>query len=320
VKRSLPLVSIALLALLGPASALAAPSPAAARYFEIRGLAYGDLKTEASGKIAIDGTQLSASAGCNMIGGTVSVDGNVVTLVGPTFMTEMACPGTAGDAEAMLIKILQLGTFTITDGGWIADGGAIVTAELTPPSPGPAGSPPDYPVSSTPGAPVESCPPVPSGTNSTIVDGGPAIDSGGGSSGSGGSSGGGSTDPYPGSAPGSEPGGTPGIDVPPPAPNPGETTSTGPTEPESSPGVILPDPIGQDPNVGKPRGEVCAQYAAGGVVEDTTAQPKAVDAATEHSAAERSAQTPVRIAVALGLLLIVVVAGFYRRSPDATPR
>jgi len=326
VKRSLPLVAIALLALIGPASALAAPSPAAAvsRSFEIRGLALGDIKIEASGKIAIDGTKLSASAGCNWIGGTVAVDGDVVTLVGPTFMTEMACPGPAGDAEAVLIKILDLGTFTITDHGWLADGGAIVTVELASVGPGPAGSPPDEPITSNPGGPVESCPPVPSGTNSTVVDGGPAFDSGGGSSGSGGSSsGGGSTEPNPGSAPGSEPGGepggTPGIDVPPPAPNPGETASTGPTEPEPSPGVILPDPIGQDPNVGKPSGEVCAASGAG-AVEDSTGLPKAADAAAEHSAADRSGQTTARVAVALGLLLIVIVAGFYRRSPDATFR
>jgi len=237
--RSLSLTLLAVAALLTPAVAMAAtpaaPPAATARYFEIRGLIYGGTKVDVGGKLAIEGSKLMASAGCNMIGGEVRVDGDTVTIVGPTFMTEMACPGTDGDAEALLIKILALGTFKITDRAWLADGGEIVTVEIPAFIPGPIGSPPDEPVTSgpiatiidpAPGGPTQTCPPIPADYGTTPVDSGPAsgpISGGGsGSSGSGssssngsGSTGTGTVTPgtvtvEPDATSGSEPGATPG--------------------------------------------------------------------------------------------------------------
>jgi heat shock protein HslJ len=237
--RSLSLTILAVAALLTPTVAMAAtpaaPSATADRYFEIRALAYGGTKLQVGGKIAIEGSRLMASAGCNMIGGEVSLDGDHVAIVGALATTEMACPGTDGDAEALLIKILALGAFTITDSGWIADGGEIDTVEIPVAKPGPAGSPPDEPVSSgpiativdpAPGGPTQTCPPIPTGSGTNPIDtgpaGGPISGSGSGSSGSGssgsgtsGSTGTGTVTPGivvvgPDATSGSEPGATPG--------------------------------------------------------------------------------------------------------------
>src|SRR5512132_3461307 len=112
--RTLPLVLLAAAALIAPTAALAGGSATpTARYFVITGMVLGDQKAEASGKLGIDGSQLSASVGCNLIGGKVSVAGDTITISEPLAMTEMACPGTNGDLEAMLIEVLQHGPFTI---------------------------------------------------------------------------------------------------------------------------------------------------------------------------------------------------------------
>ena len=79
--RTLPLVLVAAAALLSPATALAGGAPApTARYFVITGLVLGDQKADASGKMGIEGDRFFASVGCNTIGGTVSVDGDTVTI------------------------------------------------------------------------------------------------------------------------------------------------------------------------------------------------------------------------------------------------
>jgi len=325
--RSLSLTLLAVAALLAPSAALAAtpvaPAAATTRSFEIRALALGDMKLEVSGKLGIEGTQLMASAGCNAIGGTVSVDGDTVTIVGPMFMTEMACPGSDGDAEAMLIKILNLGIFKITDAAWIADGGQILTVEIPGSVPGPAGSPPDEPITSGPiativdpapsGLPAGTCPPIPADNGSTTVGSG--------------SSGGGTVNPGivvvpPDATSGSEPGATPGsepaataIDLPletgtvdpePPVPNPGVTFSLGQTEPDPSFAVIQPDPIGKDPNVGKALVDPCygASLGAGQVEADLTA-PKAM--ANDDNLARDAAASPglvLSMALALGVLVL----------------
>jgi uncharacterized membrane protein YgcG len=352
--RSLPLTLLAAAAILGPAAAYAATpaGPAAAsgaanlgmvlapaRYFEISALVLGGARTEVSGKLAIEGIQLIASVGCNTIGGTVSVTGDTVTIVGPMSMTEMGCPGTVGDAEATLVEVLDLRTFTITETGWIAKGGEIVTAEIPSANPVPIGTPPD-------GVPA-SCPPNQIDNGSTSVGSGPATGSGGGMDGStgSGSSGSGSrsgstgtgnaspgtvvVEPAPGSLPGSEPGATP-ISEPgstgtvdaappaPPAPNPGETGPGGEVAPEPSLGIVLPDPIGVDPGVGRPVDPCTATALSNGqIVPDGGAAPKAGEAATAtDDVARDTAQVPTAGLIALGALVLVVLlgAGLYWRS------
>jgi hypothetical protein len=195
VKRSLPLVALTLAALLAPAAALAAPiAGPITRSFEIRALVLGATRLEVSGKLWLDGTNLGASVGCNSIGAQVSIDGDVVTIVGPAMMTEMACPGFNDNAEAMLAKILELGRFTIADGKWSADGGSIEVIES--PAPDPNAVPPDQPIGKEPGV---VCGFIVPDDPANGVDGGSAPDAGSGSgSGSSGGSSGGATEPDPG--------------------------------------------------------------------------------------------------------------------------
>jgi heat shock protein HslJ len=351
--RSLSLTLFAVAALLTPTVAMAAspvaPPAATARYFEIRGLVYGDTKLEVGGKIAVEGSKLMASAGCNMIGGEVRLDGDSVTIVGPTFMTEMACPGTNGDAEALLIKILALGTFKITDAGWIADGGEIVTVEIPASIPGPAGSPPDEPVTSDPngtivdpgpGGPTATCPPIPADYGTNPVDsapaGGPTIGGGSGSSGSG-SAGTGTATPVtvtvepdttsgsePGATAGSEPAGTPetepaatAIDLP------LETGSVDPQPPappnpgETVPlGQIEPDPsldpgsIGKDPNVGKLLFDPCYGVSLGAGQVEAGLQAAPKAAAFDATAARDAAVASPGLVLAMAFGIIgLVLAG-----------
>lgn len=280
--RSLPLAFLALVTLLSPAATQAAPSAGTpARYFEIRGLVLGDVRIDVSGKLSIDGNQLSASAGCNLIGGAVTVDGDKVTIVGPTYMTEMACPGTNGDAEAMLIKILALATFKITAAAWIADGGQIVTVEIPMANPGPNATRPGEPIST--GVPTivdpapsgqpagESCPPIPSGNTSTSVDGGPAVGSGSSA-----------------------------------------TAGTSVTEPGAT------ADIGTDPGIGKPV-DPCLDYAVGSsqLEAGNAVPPKAIDSVAESQARDAAPGS----ALFLPLLLVLGVALLLgiRRFPRGLP-
>ena len=93
----------------------------------------------ASGYVVIDGDRLSASVGCNTLGGGVLVDGDSLTLDGPLISTMMYCEGLM-DAEAALATVLQGGNLT-----WVnpfelrSDAGAAIFAALcgdcvTPPS------------------------------------------------------------------------------------------------------------------------------------------------------------------------------------------
>jgi hypothetical protein len=141
VKRYLRLAALALAALLAPVAALAAPIDLPMRSFDIHALVLGDTRLEVSGKLWLLGTNLGASVGCNSIGAQVTIDGDAVTILGPATMTEMACPGVSGNAEALLLKIIGLGRFTIADGKWSADGGAIEVVEL--PASDPNALPPD---------------------------------------------------------------------------------------------------------------------------------------------------------------------------------
>ncbi|HEX7951109.1 MAG TPA: META domain-containing protein [Candidatus Limnocylindrales bacterium] len=251
--RSLPLVLLAVAALLAPTAALAGGSATStARYFVITGMVLGGQKAEATGKLAIDGSQLSASVGCNLIGGKVGVDGDMITISEPLAMTEMACPGTNGDLEAMLIKVLQHGPFRISATEWFGNGAQILVEELDSGVPGPGASAPDEPVTSSPGAvivdPATSCPPYASGDpgviNGTVEpDGGPTLGGGSGSS-----DGSGATDGSTGTggAPAAGSDGSTGVGTEPSAATSGEEPPAPPvaTDPAPSfePGVKEPEP------------------------------------------------------------------------------
>jgi heat shock protein HslJ len=354
--RSLPLVLLTVGALLAPATALAgggATTPPS-RFFVITGLALGDKRIEASGKISIDGGQLIASVGCNMIGGKVTLDGDTLTIPEPLAMTEMACLGVNGDTEAMLIKILQAGPFTIGNGAWTANDAAIFVEEL-PAGPGPGASispPDDGVVSSSPepggGRPAVSCPPIPLATNGTFpVDVPPDAGSGGGTGGSaGGSTGSSDGSTGSGSAPAAtavdlplatagdgpaatavaEPGATPANEPgsttePPPPPEPAATPDLGQTEPD--PTVSEPG-IGTDPGIGKP---VMSDPCLGWMMADGRADtggagvepPKAADAAAEHASGAADASALVPMSIALGVVLLIGFLGVRRLRSTRPP-
>jgi hypothetical protein len=349
--RTLPLVLVAVAALLSPAVALAGGASApTARYFVITGLVLGDQKADASGKMGIEGSKFFASVGCNTIGGPVSVDGDTVTIEGSLAMTEMACEGAIGQAEDFFVKVLQHGPFHITATAWGGDGASIMTTEL-PTGPGPnASGAPDDPVGSSPGPvivdPGASCPPLPSG-----IDGGNGStggilppDAGSGSGGSSGSSSGGSAgggDTGTGSAPSSTAVAGPGTitEEPPTPPDPAaspapdESPTLGQTEPapslpivEPAPSAIaLPDPgtgvepgssFNLDPGIGKPIPvDGCERYYAvdQGLGTSGGIPPKAADAAAEHlSLADAAASITPPVGAALLALFVLGAIGARR--------
>ncbi|MFM8997815.1 MAG: META domain-containing protein [Candidatus Limnocylindrus sp.] len=83
-----------------------------------------------NGYVVIEGDRLSASAGCNTLGGGIRVDGDTVTLDGPLISTMMYCDGLM-DAEAALATVLQGENLT-----WVSpfelrsDAGAVIFASL----------------------------------------------------------------------------------------------------------------------------------------------------------------------------------------------
>lgn len=82
------------------------------------------------GYVVIDGDRLSASVGCNTLGGGVLVDREKLTLDGPLISTMMYCDGLM-DAEAALATVLQGENLT-----WVSpfelrsDAGAVIFASL----------------------------------------------------------------------------------------------------------------------------------------------------------------------------------------------
>jgi hypothetical protein len=97
----------------------------------------------ASGYVVIDGDRLSASVGCNTLGGGVLVDGDSLTLDGPLISTMMYCEGLM-DAEAALATVLQGENLT-----WVnpfelrSDAGAVIFAVLCGDCMTPPGEPSD---------------------------------------------------------------------------------------------------------------------------------------------------------------------------------
>jgi heat shock protein HslJ len=309
--RALPLAILAATSLLMPAAAFAGGSPTTpVRSFVIQGLTLGDQKVEASGKLAIEGSQLMASVGCNSIGGSVTLDGDVLTIPEPLVMTEMACPGVNGDVEAMLIKVLQRGPFRITTGAWIGDGASIIVEELPAgPGPGATAPAPDDPITSEPDPgttdPSASC---------TPGAGGP--DTGSGTSGSSGS-GSGTSGSAPGDAPGSvvgSGGGSTSVDTPPapPAVSPeaGVSDEQAPPEPGSDPQVVIDpgfDPSGvlDRPVTADPCVERFDAVAAG--PDAGAIPPKAVDNGAELASTADADAAPSILLLGAGILIVALV-------------
>jgi hypothetical protein len=93
------------------------------------------------------------------------------------------------------------------------------------------------------------------------------------------------------------------VSVGPADPDPGFTGQT----PDPSTGVVLPDPIGKDPNVGKPLVDPCygVSLGAGQVEADLQAVPKA--AAFDTAAARDAAVASPGLVLLLAFGLIVLV-------------
>ena len=82
------------------------------------------------GYVVIDGDRLSASVGCNTLGGGVSVDGDSLTLDGLLVSTMMYCEGLM-DAETALAKVLQGENLKwVTPFELRSDAGAVIFASL----------------------------------------------------------------------------------------------------------------------------------------------------------------------------------------------
>jgi heat shock protein HslJ len=352
--RSLPLALVALAALLAPTTAFAAggastadgapaAGPASAspsRSFVITGLVFGDRKLMTSGKLSIEDGRLIASVGCNTIGGTVTLDGDRLTIPGPLAMTAMGCLGAVGDAEAMLIKILEAGPFTISQRAWTAAGAAILVEEL-PAGPGPGASlaPPDDGVvsSTTQSGPIEplmSCPPVPDGVNGTSPGDVPPDSGSGGSGGSSGSEGSTSTGSTETGSGGTRSDGAPTGSGTEPAATANDLplasataapASTPVSEPGGTAGGAPAQPgIGTDPFVGKPvASDPCAERLAaidqGFTGAGNAEPPKAADAAAEHSISASDALAVLPIALGLGGLLVAGYAFLRRGRRTQTP-
>ena len=95
------------------------------------------------GYVVIDGDRISASVGCNTLGGGVLVNGDTLTLDGPLISTMMYCEGLM-DAEAALATVLQGENLT-----WVgpfelrSDAGAVIFASLCGDCVTPPGEPSD---------------------------------------------------------------------------------------------------------------------------------------------------------------------------------
>ena len=95
------------------------------------------------GYVVIDGDRISASVGCNTLGGGVLVNGDTLTLDGPLISTMMYCEGLM-DAEAALATVLQGENLT-----WVSpfelrsDAGAVIFVALCGDCVTPPGEPSD---------------------------------------------------------------------------------------------------------------------------------------------------------------------------------
>jgi hypothetical protein len=125
---------IGALALLLPGTALA---DVPAGTWAITGIELNGTHIDAKGTIGFEATGLSASVGCNSIGGPASVDGNgMLTFSGDLVTTDIACPKDLAVAEDALMKILSGGPIDITGPQWSNAVGEIDVVSLDLPDPG----------------------------------------------------------------------------------------------------------------------------------------------------------------------------------------
>lgn len=99
------------------------------RVFHITAVRVDGGRLPADGKLDISSGRISLSVGCNSIGGLASWDGSRLEL-GELAMTEMACPGAVGDAEAALLRVIEPGWLDYVDGELRSISGALEVSEL----------------------------------------------------------------------------------------------------------------------------------------------------------------------------------------------
>jgi heat shock protein HslJ len=116
-RSTLPILALgfALATLLAPAAALA---DVPVETWQITGLVLDGTAIDAKGQIGFSGSGLSASVGCNSIGGPAAVQDAVLTITGDLTTTLIGCPSDVGAAEAALMKILSGGPLTMAAAKW----------------------------------------------------------------------------------------------------------------------------------------------------------------------------------------------------------
>ena len=279
-KRSLPFLVVAVAWLVAPSITLAADQPMK-RAWQLTAIVIDGVRTKVEGKLWINATNLGASAGCNSIGAEVKIEGDVITVVGPASMTEMACPGFNGQAESLLLKVLAGGKFTMEATKWTGEVGVLEASEI-PVAPVDSGVPPDQPITNDPNCVNIVVPDRPNGGTDGAVPGdsgsGSGEGSGSGSSGSGGSN------------------GTVGLS--------GATTGGGPAA-GSGEITILPAPGGAEaPPAPTPLDPSCANVGSGVAVDPGTTVGTG---APEPQSVVDTARDVLFVPLAIAFALLVVV-------------
>jgi hypothetical protein len=238
-------------------------------YYSIAAIERGGDAGKIEGKLWIEGDQLGASVGCNMIGARVRFDGRTLTVREALITTEMACEGRLAEAEQALLAALAAGPFTWDGSGFAGKEARIVASQVgvsgAQPPDG-AVSDPDAPVGKPvepggavpePGLDLEACRRLipekewqavfgPAGAQTGTAPGNVGSGRGGGSTGSGGTEAAPPPvviDPAPASPPSGEGFRTPVPASPVPAsPAPAPSTDTVEPDPAPTPGDSRPNP------------------------------------------------------------------------------
>jgi heat shock protein HslJ len=135
IRRSvLPILTLAfaLAGLIAPGAALADVPTGS---WQITGLVLDGKAIEAKGTIGFGDSRLSASVGCNSIGGPASVK-DAVLITGDLTTTLVGCPAAIGAAENALMKMLSGGPMTMAADRWANGIGEIDVALVDGGAPG----------------------------------------------------------------------------------------------------------------------------------------------------------------------------------------